>query len=68
MTQNDDASHTMMVIYILESVLPISTLRLWHSADNGRDGDVVVFGGSQTFVFLMDSVCAIYNKRLVFVM
>ncbi|XP_056627484.1 kelch domain-containing protein 1 [Triplophysa dalaica] len=33
--------------------------RLWHSADNGRDGDVVVFGGSQTFIFLMDSVVAL---------
>ncbi|XP_073722870.1 kelch domain-containing protein 1 isoform X1 [Misgurnus anguillicaudatus] len=30
--------------------------RLWHSADKGRDGDVVVFGGSQTFTFFMDSV------------
>ncbi|XP_051968647.1 kelch domain-containing protein 1-like [Xyrauchen texanus] len=33
--------------------------RLWHSADKGRDGDVVVFGGSQTFIFLMDSVVAL---------
>uniref|UniRef100_A0A8C1VR44 Kelch domain-containing protein 1-like n=1 Tax=Cyprinus carpio TaxID=7962 RepID=A0A8C1VR44_CYPCA len=30
--------------------------RLWHSADKGRDGDVVIFGGSQTYLFVMDSV------------
>ncbi|KAK9965407.1 hypothetical protein ABG768_004500 [Culter alburnus] len=33
--------------------------RLWHSADKGRDDDVVVFGGSQTFLFLMDSVAVL---------
>merc|ERR1719193_2746246 len=30
--------------------------RLWHSACGGRDGDVVVFGGSQDFSLLMDSI------------
>uniref|UniRef100_A0A671NZ20 Kelch domain-containing protein 1-like n=1 Tax=Sinocyclocheilus anshuiensis TaxID=1608454 RepID=A0A671NZ20_9TELE len=29
--------------------------RLWHSADKGRDSDVVIFGGSQTYLFVMDS-------------
>lgn len=33
--------------------------RLWHSADKGRDGDVIVFGGSQSFLFLMDSVAVL---------
>ncbi|XP_029568417.1 kelch domain-containing protein 1 [Salmo trutta] len=30
--------------------------RLWHSASRGKDGDVVVFGGSRDYVLLMDSV------------
>ncbi|XP_014014159.1 kelch domain-containing protein 1 isoform X2 [Salmo salar] len=30
--------------------------RLWHSACRGKDGDVVVFGGSRDYVLLMDSV------------
>lgn len=59
MTQIEGPSHKIMVAYIIESVLPISSLRLWHSADKGRDDDVVVFGGSQTFLFLMDSVCTV---------
>ncbi|KAK2876635.1 hypothetical protein Q8A67_020731 [Cirrhinus molitorella] len=33
--------------------------RLWHSADKGRDGDVVIFGGSQTYLFVMDSVAVL---------
>ncbi|XP_062859473.1 kelch domain-containing protein 1-like [Trichomycterus rosablanca] len=30
--------------------------RLWHSAVQGKDNDVVVFGGSQEYVLVMDSV------------
>lgn len=41
----------------ISTVNRLPSLRLWHSADKGRDGDVVVFGGSQSFIFLMDSVC-----------
>ncbi|XP_016110488.1 kelch domain-containing protein 1-like isoform X2 [Sinocyclocheilus grahami] len=33
--------------------------RLWHSADKGRDSDVVIFGGSQTYLFVMDSVAVL---------
>ncbi|KAG9350081.1 hypothetical protein JZ751_026434 [Albula glossodonta] len=33
--------------------------RLWHSACQGPDSDVIVFGGSRDYTLIMDSVCAI---------
>lgn len=33
-----------------------SVLRLWHSAEQGRDNDVVVYGGSRDYILVMDSV------------
>uniref|UniRef100_A0A3P9A874 Kelch domain containing 1 n=1 Tax=Esox lucius TaxID=8010 RepID=A0A3P9A874_ESOLU len=32
----------------------ISTLRLWHTACQGKDSDVIVFGGSCDFILLVD--------------
>ncbi|XP_036428871.1 kelch domain-containing protein 1-like isoform X1 [Colossoma macropomum] len=33
--------------------------RLWHSAVQGKDNDVVVFGGSSDYVVIMDSIAAL---------
>ncbi|XP_066521775.1 kelch domain-containing protein 1 [Hoplias malabaricus] len=33
--------------------------RLWHSAVQGKDNDVVIFGGSREYVVIMDSVTAL---------
>ncbi|XP_062382629.1 kelch domain-containing protein 1-like [Sardina pilchardus] len=33
--------------------------RLWHSAGLGKDGDVVVFGGTREYTVLMDSVAVL---------
>ncbi|XP_051770310.1 kelch domain-containing protein 1-like isoform X3 [Ctenopharyngodon idella] len=49
----------MIDIHCLDLVTWTWTQMLWHSADKGRDNDVVVFGGSQTFLFLMDSVAVL---------
>uniref|UniRef100_A0A673NCQ9 Kelch domain containing 1 n=1 Tax=Sinocyclocheilus rhinocerous TaxID=307959 RepID=A0A673NCQ9_9TELE len=34
--------------------------RLWHTAYQGRDSDVVVFGGSHDYILLVDKVSVVY--------
>lgn len=34
-----------------------SVFRVWHSAVQGKDNDVVVYGGSREYILVMDTVC-----------
>lgn len=52
---NAEFCNTCMLCYLLL----ISSFRLWHTACLGKDSDVIVFGGSQDYILLVDKVGAI---------